>query len=169
MNTFEIRLNPPMRLSAVVLAALLAGCGGGGDTLPAGSADTDASAMDVATSTNSADNVVTGTQVTVPFGQVMDPATINSAQAGTQLTFTLKDSSVNNVLGTVAMNAENTAATFTPSVSALTPNTAYTATVSTAAKTAQGSAIATPMHPLSMGMSEPVQSLVQPSASRAAK
>ena len=145
MNTFEIRLNPPMRLSAVVLAALLAGCGGGGDTLPAGSADTDASAMDVATSTNSADNVVTGTQVTVPFGQAMDPATINSAQAGTQLTFTLKDSSGNNVLGTVAMNADNTAATFTPSVSALTPNIAYTATVSTAAKTAEGSAISTPM------------------------
>ena len=44
----------------------------------------------------------------------MNPATINSSPAGTLLTFTLKETTGNNVPGTVAMNAANTMATFTP-------------------------------------------------------
>jgi hypothetical protein len=89
---------------------------------------------------------VTGTAVTATFSQPMDPATINSSPAGTLLTFTLKETaSGNNVAGTVAMNAANTMATFTPTASALTPNTSYTATVTTAAKNAGGTAMANPI------------------------
>jgi hypothetical protein len=143
MNRFEKRVKPPMILSAVVLAAFVAACGGGEENGLA--VDASASAADVSTSTNSADNVVTGTEVTVPFGQAMDAATINSPQAGNQRTFTLKESSGNDVPGTVAMNADNTTATFTPSAAALTANTRYTATVTTAAKTAGGSAMAAPI------------------------
>ena len=145
MNSFVRSVKPPMSLSAVMLAALVAGCGGGGDGGPMAAAETNESAATVSTSTNSADNVVTGTQVTLPFAQAMDPASINSSQAGTQATVTLKDATGNDVPGTVAMNAENTEATFTPSASALTPDTTYTATVSTAAKTADGSAMVTPV------------------------
>ena len=47
--------------------------------------------------------------------------------------------------GSVSMNADNTQATFTPSASALTPGTTYTATVSTAARTADGSVMVTPL------------------------
>ena len=126
----------PMKLSAMVLAALVAGCGGGGDGGPAAAADTREGAADVSTSTNGANNVVTGTAVTVPFGQAMNAATID---------VTLQDSGGNNVPGTVSMNAGNTQATFTPSASALTPGTTYTATVSTAAKTADGSVMVTPI------------------------
>ena len=145
MNSFLQSVKPPMSLSAIMLAALVVGCGGGGDAGPMAAADTNESAATVSTSTNSADNVVTGTQVTLPFAQAMDPTSINSSQAGTQPTVTLKDATGNDVPGTVAMNAENTEATFTPSASALTADSLYVASVSTAAKTADGSAMAAPM------------------------
>jgi hypothetical protein len=93
-------------------------------------------ATNVPTSTNTSDNVVTGTAATATFSQPMDPATVNS------LTFTVKETTGNNVPGTVVMNAANTVATFTPTSSALNPNTSYTATVTTAAKNAAGVAMA---------------------------
>ena len=43
------------------------------------------------------------------------------------------------------MNDANTVATFTPTSSALNPNTSYTATVTTAAKNAAGVAMANPI------------------------
>lgn len=159
---------------ASVLVMVLAGCGGGaeGDALAPsasklglstvlatatgtpGSATSDPTvssaspsdgATDVATSTNSSNNIVTGTTVTATFSQPMNPATINSPQAGSLLTFTLKDTTGNNVAGTVAMNAANTVATFTPTASALSPRTSYIATVTTAAQSAGGTAMAIPI------------------------
>jgi len=50
-----------------------------------------------------------------------------------------------NVPGTVTMNATNTVASFTPIASALSLNTAYTATVTTAARDASGTAMAIPV------------------------
>ncbi len=95
----------------------------------------------VPTSTNSWNgsiNVLTGTLLTATFSEAMDPTTLNSNPAGTLLTFTLKKKvGGTNVPGTVAMSSGNTVATFTPT-SALLPNTQYTATVTTAAKTALG-------------------------------
>jgi hypothetical protein len=72
----------------------------------------------------------------------MNPATIDSLQAGQQLTFTLKDASGNNVAGTVTMDVTNTVATFTPVAPSLNPNTGYVATVSTTAASAGGTAMA---------------------------
>jgi hypothetical protein len=74
----------------------------------------------------------------------MDPETVNSSPAD-MLTFTVKETTGNNVPGTVVMNATNTVATFTPTSSALSPNTSYTATVTTAAKNAGGVAMANPI------------------------
>lgn len=85
--------------------------------------------------------VSSGTLVTATFNAAMDPVTLNSSPAGTLSTFTLKTTTGStNVAGTVAMNTANTVATFTPSA-ALTANTNYTATVSTAAKNAGGTAM----------------------------
>ncbi|MDP2326159.1 MAG: ice-binding family protein, partial [Gammaproteobacteria bacterium] len=150
------------------MSALLAGCGGGGGgiggtselgsaaVLPGaagtpgaaatdptvGSANPSNTATNVPTSTNSPGNVVTGTLVSATFTQAMDPATIISPAT----TFTLKETvSGTNVPGTVTMNASNTVATFTPTAAALTPNTSYTATVSTAAKSAGGTAMGNPV------------------------
>jgi hypothetical protein len=75
----------------------------------------------------------------------MDPATVNSSSAGNLLTFTVKETTGNDVPGTVVMNEANTEATFTPTSSALNPNTSYTATVTTAAKNAGGVAMANPI------------------------
>ncbi|NMM37308.1 MAG: DUF3494 domain-containing protein [Glaciimonas sp.] len=102
-------------------------------------------ATNVPTSTNSSSNVVSGTVVRATFSQPMNPATINSAPAGSLLTFTLKETTGNNVPGTVAMNVTNTVATFTPTATALTPNTNYTATITTAAKNAGGTAMVNPV------------------------
>jgi hypothetical protein len=102
-------------------------------------------ATDIPTSTNNSDNVVTGAAVTATFSQPMDPATMNSSPAGELLTFVLRETTGNNVPGTVVMNAENTEATFTPTSSALNPNTSYTATVTTAARNAGGVAMASPV------------------------
>src|ERR1700732_3375473 len=65
-------------------------------------------ATNVPTSTNTSENLVTGTAVTATFSQPMDPATVNS------LTFTVKDTTGGDVSGTVVMNEANTVATFTP-------------------------------------------------------
>ncbi len=136
MKNFERSPKLPMKLSAIVFAAFVAACGGGGDSGPTVSADALEGAVAVSTSTNGADNVVTGTAVTVPFGQAMNPATIDVK---------LEASGGINVPGSVSMNADNTQAIFTPSASALIPGTTYTATVSTAARAADGSVLATPI------------------------
>lgn len=158
MNNAVRLVRPSMKFSAVVLAAILAGCGGGEDGL-AGAVDLTSGAANVATSTNGADNVVTGAVLTVAFAQAMDPATISNAGAGTSSTFTVTDASGNIVPGTVTMNADNTVASFTPAAAALSANTTYTATVSTAAKDAGGAALATPM--VSSFTTKPIPSTAQ--------
>jgi hypothetical protein len=98
-------------------------------------------ATNVATSTNSSGNIVSGTLVSATFNQAMNPATLVSSPAGTLKTFTLKVQNGANVPGTVKMNAANTVAIFTPSALALNTNTTYAATISKAAKTAGGVAL----------------------------
>lgn len=117
-----------------------------------GSSNPSNGATNVSTSTNSnnivagINNLVTGTLVSATFSQPMDPATINSSPAGTLATFTLKETATGtSVPGTVAMNAAGTIATFAPTAAALAPNTEYTATVTTAAKNAGGTAMANPV------------------------
>ena len=93
----------------------------------------------VPTSTNTADNVVTGAEVIATFTQPMDPATVNS------LTFTVKETTGNEVPGSVVMTEENTVATFTPTSSALNTNTSYAASISMGAKNANGVAMRNPI------------------------
>lgn len=144
---------------AMLLTVLVAGCGGGGGSSSGGAVlpGTPATSASVATVTTASpsngainvptsQNATTGTLVTAVFSQAMDPATLNSSPAGTLLTFTLKETtSGTNVPGTVAMNTANKVATFTPTAAALTPNTSYTARVSTAAKNASGTALTNPV------------------------
>jgi hypothetical protein len=95
-------------------------------------------ATNVPTSMNDDDNFVTGTAVTATFSHPMDAATVSSS-------FTVREANGNEVPGVVVMNAENTVATFTPSLSALNPNTSYSAAVSTEAKNLGGVAMANPI------------------------
>lgn len=157
---------------ALLLSALLAGCGGGGsdgnggvlangsvvaglDAAPGAagtpgaaainptvaSASPANSATSVPTRTNSTANVLSATAVSATFSEAMNPATITPSGV-----FTLKETvSGTNVPGAVVMSAGNTVATFTPTAAALTPNTQYTATISTAAKNAGGTAMPNPI------------------------
>ena len=85
---------------------------------------------------------VTAKQVTATFNEAMDPTTISSSPAGTLLTFSLKETvSGTDVPGTVSMNTANTIATFAPTAVALSAGISYTATITTAAKNAGGTAI----------------------------
>jgi hypothetical protein len=134
------------------MALLLAGCAGGlsssliAQTAPAVILTNPSNnATSVPTSINSSKNIVTGTSPTATFSQPMNPATIDSLQAGQQLTFTLADASGNNVPGTVTMDVTNTVATFTPIAPALNPNTGYVATVTTTAANNVGIALASPV------------------------
>lgn len=150
------------------MTALLAGCAGGGignsstnksmaargvTVAPGGSAtdptvvssSPSSGATNAPTSTNGSNNIVTGTAVSATFSQPMNPATLNSSPAGTLLTFTLADNTGNNIPGTVAMNAANTVATFTPTASALNTNTNYIASISVVAQNSGGIAMANPV------------------------
>lgn len=151
MSKFESLFKPLTWFMTLLLTTLVVGTSSSsaavikvGSSATVSSASPSNNATNVPTSTNSSKNVVTGTVVTATFSQPMDPATINSSPAGTLLTFTLKETTGYDVPGTVVMNAANTVATFTPTASALTPDTNYTATVTTAAKNTGGNAMATP-------------------------
>jgi len=158
MTRFENSYKPPIFM-ALLFAALLA-VGGIGRVFaavapgtPVGAATEPAvvssspsnNATNVPTSINTSDNVVTGTAVTATFSQPMDPETVNSSSAGNSLTFTVTEANGNDVPGTVVMNDANTVATFTPTASALNPNTSYVAAVTTAAKNAAGVAMHNPI------------------------
>jgi hypothetical protein len=75
----------------------------------------------------------------------MDPETINSSSVGNSLTFTVAEANGNEVPGTVVMSDANTVATFTPTSSALNPDTSYIATVTTAARNEAGVAMENPI------------------------
>jgi hypothetical protein len=158
MTRFESSYKPPMFM-ALLFAALLAGGGiervfaavDPGVTVAPGtlvgaateptviSSNPSNTVTNVPTSINTSDNVVTGTEVTATFSQLMDLETVNS------LTFTVRESNGNDVPGSVVMNDAQTVATFTPTWLALNPNTNYTATITTAAKNAAGVAMANPV------------------------
>ncbi len=155
---------------ALLFSAALAGCGSDGGSASgngsgsvaagataapgaagtAGAAATDPTvgssgpangATNVPIGSNSSSNVVPGTQLPATFSQAMNPATINSPL----LTFTLAETATGtNVPGTVTMNGANTTATFTPTA-LLTPNTGYTATITTAATSAGGTPMPNPV------------------------
>jgi hypothetical protein len=91
-------------------------------------------ASTVPTSTNNSNNVLTATQVTATFSQLMDPETVN------RLTFTVKETT-----GNVVMDETDTVAIFTPTSSALNPNTSYTAAITMAVKNTGGVGMASPI------------------------
>jgi hypothetical protein len=88
--------------------------------------------------------VAINTVITAKFDEAMDPTTIVVTNAGNPevLTFTLRDNNdtTENTQGTVAMDASNTLATFTPTIP-LHGDSWYTVTISTYAKNAGGTAL----------------------------
>ncbi len=163
MKNFVKNSSAPMWFLALILAGVVAGCGGGSGggsagsspVLPGAVGQTDPTvssaspsnlSTNVPTTSNGPGNVVTGKTVTATFTQAMDPLTLASAIPGAMLTFTLKQTATSaNEAGTVAMNAGNTVATFTPTAGNLALNTQYTATITVAAKNSLGTPMPNPV------------------------
>jgi len=147
MKSFRKSLKPQSWLVALPLAAVLAGLAfssvAQGTTVLSTSPRN--GATNAPTSTNDGDNIVTGTAVSATFSEPLNRTTIESSVDARLLTFTLKDSSGNDIEGSVVMNAANTVATFRPTVSALNPNENYVAEITTAAQSASGIAISDPI------------------------
>lgn len=170
MKTHQTKSSSPAWLIALVLAGVMAGCGGGGggggtaapaaaagNVLPGaagspGAAATNptvvssspsSGAVNVSTSTSGTGvaPIVTGKTVTATFNAAMDPLTVTPVGV-----FTLRQTIAGtNEPGVVTMNAANTIATFTPTAAALLVNTQYTATVTTAARSAGAVAMPNPV------------------------
>lgn len=126
--------------AALLLAALAAGCGGGGRDPILGADVINQSLTPTVTITTptalNATGVCLQSIVSATFSKAMNPQTIASTTPGALRTFTLTNitggGSV-DVPGTVVMNDGNTLATFTPS-SPLAASSDYRATITTAAK-----------------------------------
>jgi hypothetical protein len=164
MNRSTMKFKSLGWLTAILLAALMAGCSGGSTSItevpvvavlpgPSGNSGETATVPLVISSSPTHDATGapisridgTRTHVLTIFSQSMNPATLVSSPTGSLLTFTLKEASGANVPGTVVMDAANTVATFMSTAAALTANTRYTATITTAATSAAGTALANPV------------------------
>jgi hypothetical protein len=116
------------------LAVLLfasAGCGSDDDPV-APPADTVAPTV---SSTNPANGATGVAVITATFSEAMNASTISTS------TFAVSGPGVTPVVGTVSYNASTYIATFTPT-SALTPSTAYAATITTGTRDVAGNALA---------------------------
>ena len=119
-------------LAAIVTLGLLGivGSGGGG-----GNGDTTPPTVSSNSPANGATDIPVGDALSVTFSEAMNASTITSTS------FTLVDAGSNPVSGAVSYNAGTNTATFTPAA-ALSLNTTYTATITTAAKDVAGNALA---------------------------
>ncbi|MEO8407482.1 MAG: ice-binding family protein [Oxalobacteraceae bacterium] len=134
---------PLMWFSALIMTALVAGCGGGGGEgrdpiLGAGGIGAAVPIVTLTVPADGATGVATNTKITATFNKEMSPATI------TGTTFTLAGPGVTAVPGLVSYDTGAKTATFTPTTSTdeLLANTKYTATITTGAKDTAGTALA---------------------------
>ena len=139
MNQFQGLFKSPIGLISALLAALVAGCGGGGLDPILGTPGTGIAPTVTATSPVASTPVVTGvatnSRMFATFSKPMAPATL------TPTTFTVACPAGTPVATTVAYDAATQGATLTPAA-ALPPNTLCVATVTTAAQDATGFALA---------------------------
>lgn len=170
MNTTENSPKPMMWFMALLLTGAIAGCGGGSGGGDSGSGTVPGSTASVAPGATCGSASATiprvtaaepsngnqfasvssgagpGKLITATFSLAMDPASLVAPAT----TFTIKETASGaNVSGTVSMNAgppplgavaANLIASFT-TTAALTTGVSYTATVTTAAKSAAGTAM----------------------------
>lgn len=138
MNRIDSFMKPLAWFMAILLAAFVAGCGGGDGT--ATSTDTSAPTVNSTTPANMATGVVLSTNITATFSEAMDPATITTSTFTlTQVSPILAAALPLNVPGTVSY--AGTTATFNPTNN-LDANFNYTATITTGVKDLTGNPLA---------------------------
>ncbi len=148
MNSFTRVTKPLMWSVALLLTAIVAGCGGGQNPILGGGGigvpDTTRPRVTVTVPKNTESvNAPANAAITATFSEAMAPATITAAG-----TFTVKEtvSGANVPGGAVIYTVGSRTATFKPT--ALTSGLNYTATISTAAKDVAGNALAGNAAPL---------------------
>jgi len=144
MNRFNNITKPLMWLMALLMAALVAGCGdgssapilgGGGAGVPRVGIDTTRPRVTFTVPANAASGVPANSKITATFSEAMAPATISNT------TFTLAQSGVPVTGLGVTYTVGSKTADFKPSVN-LTVGRVYTATVTTGATDLAGNALA---------------------------
>lgn len=142
MNNFERYSKRSIGLMALVLTAFAAGCGGGGGGSGSTAAVAAAAVVPAVTSTspaNGATGVATNGKIIAAFSTAMDPATITAA--GTMTVTSAPGATV--VPGTVTYSTASSIVTFTPTaVGGLASVTTFTATITAAAQSTAGVALA---------------------------
>lgn len=145
MNRLNDITKPLMWLMALVLAAVVAGCGNGDPILGGGGAgivpnvtgDTTRPRVTVTVPANAASGVPANSKITATFSEDMALATITAPG-----TFTLAQSGVAVTGLGVTYSQGSRTADFKPPLAGLTPGLVYTATITTAATDLAGNALA---------------------------
>ncbi len=139
MNIIKKYTGRTLWLGGLMLTALMAGCSGGGSSSSSSTAPT---VLETAPA-NEATNVAINSTVTAKFSEEMDESTINTTDTANFTNFTVIAANDYEVRGAVQYDAESKTAIFTPDAGeALARDTIYTATVTTAVKSATGVALA---------------------------
>ena len=131
MNIFNKSSRLSSWLTALLLTTLVAGCSDDDNSGPSGAIPTVTSVYP----TDTATAVPTNHKVTATFSTAMNAATITTSS------FTVVGAGESALVGTVSLNAATNTASFVPG-SNFTASTVYTATLTTAAKSTGGKALA---------------------------
>ncbi len=139
MNIIKKYTGRSLWLGGLMLTALMAGCSSGSSSSSSSTAPT---VLETAPA-KEATNVAINSTVTAKFSEEMDESTINTTDTATFTNFTVIAENDHEVRGAVQYDAESKTAIFTPDTGeALARDTFYTATVTTAVKSATGVALA---------------------------
>jgi hypothetical protein len=137
MNITQTKISHSLWLTTLLMSTLLFGCRNNDDTPPAPEPLPPVLTIPTVTSVtpiNMATQVLISTSVSANFSEAMDAATINLQSVKLTL-------GTQTVAGAVSLDASRKTAVFTPSA-ALASSTAYTVTITSAAKSAAGQALA---------------------------
>ena len=158
MNTTHTKISRSLWLTTLLMSTLLFGCRNNDDTPPAPEPLPPVVTIPTVTSVTPVDmatQVLINTSVSANFSEAMDAATINLQSV--QLTLGAQP-----VAGAVSLDASSKTAVFTP-LTSLASSTAYTMTITSAAKSAAGQALAADVvWSFTSGKSTPTITLTNP-------
>lgn len=135
MNMFNKNSNKVLWFTAILIVTLFTGCSDDNGTVNPPAVGATPTVISVIPE-DAATAVPINNNISVTFSEAMDAATINT------LSFTVMGAGEPALIGTVSFNDANNTAVFMPG-SDFTVNTAYTITITTAAKSVLGKALET--------------------------
>lgn len=136
MNTINRYTSKALWFTAIILTAFVAGCSNSSNSTPPGSSSNPAALSVISTNpVASATTVAINQKIIASFSEAMNAATIDT------LSFTVKGAGEAALVGAVSTDTTTNTAIFVPG-SNFTASTLYTATITTAVKSASGKVLA---------------------------